>query len=108
MSLVATTSTAASPVLIVTVIVIVMAACAFFGWAAWRACQDADRAERDPRFRRRLLLRGALLYAFCAILGIEKVVTGEAPVQYLFGLIVPAALIWYFIRAASRVKVPPA
>jgi hypothetical protein len=108
MSLVTTTPAAESSVLIVTVIVVVMAACAFLGWASWRACQDADRAERDPRFRHRLLIRGALLYAFCAILGIEKVVTGEAPVQYLFGLIVPAALIWFFIRAASRVKVPPA
>jgi hypothetical protein len=108
MSLVATTPPAASPVLIVTIIVSVMAACGFFGWMAWRLCQSVDRAERDPRYLRRSLLRGALLYALCAAYGIEEVISGNAPVQSLFGLIVPAALIWFYIKAASRVKVPPA
>ena len=108
MSLVATTSPAASPVLIVATIVSVMVACAFFGWMAWRVCESADRAERDPRYRRRILFGGALFYAFCAVSAISDVITGKQPVQYLFGLVIPAALIRLFIRAASRVKVPPA
>jgi hypothetical protein len=85
-----------------------MTACGFFGWMAWRVCQSADRAEHDPRYRRRLLLRGALLYGFCALYGIEEVITGKQPAQNLFFLIIPAALIWLFVKAASGVKVPPA
>jgi threonine/homoserine/homoserine lactone efflux protein len=108
MSAVSTNSTAASPTLIATVIVSVLAVCAFFGWGAWRVCQSADRAERDPRYRRRLLLRGALVYALCAAYGIEEVISGNAPVQSLFGLIVPAFLIWLYIKQANRVKLPPA
>ena len=108
MSLLSTTSAAPSLALIVTVIVTVMAVSALFGWMASEVCQSADRAERDARYQRRLLLRGALLYAFCAAFGIEEVVSGNAPVQSLFGLIVPAGLIWFYIKSASRVKVPPA
>jgi len=102
------TNVAASPGMIATVIVVVLAACAFFGWMAWRVCKSADRAEQDPRYRRRLLLRGALLYGFCAVYGIEEVITGKQPVQNLFFIIIPAALIWLFVRAASGVKIPPA
>src|ERR1700688_266145 len=105
MSLVATTPPAASPVLIVTIIVSVMAACGFFGWMAWRLCQSVDRAERDPRYLRRILLGGALLYTLGAISAVSDVITRKEPAQYLFGLIIPAALIWFFIKAASRVKV---
>lgn len=108
MSLVATTLHATFPILIVTIIVSVMMACAFFGWMAWRTCESADRAERDPRYRRRLLLGGALFYALCAVSAISEVITGKQPVQFLFGLIIPAALIWLFIKAATRVKIPPA
>jgi hypothetical protein len=108
MSLVATNSTAASPMLIVTVIVSVLAVSAFFGVAAWRLYKTAERAEQEPRYRRRHLLRGALLYAFCAVYGIERVISGNAPIQSLFGLIIPAGLIWFYIKEATRVKLPPA
>jgi hypothetical protein len=56
---------------------------------------------------RRILLGGALFYTLGAISAVSDVITGKEPAQYLFGLIIPAALIWFFIRAASRVKVPP-
>jgi hypothetical protein len=108
MTLVATTSATASPLLIVTIIAGVMAACGFFGWMAWRLCKSVERAERDPRYLRRILFGSALLYALGAVLAVSDVVTGEQPPQYLFALIIPAALIWLFIKAASRVKVPPA
>jgi threonine/homoserine/homoserine lactone efflux protein len=93
--------------MIVTIIVVVLGSCAFFGWMAWRVCQSADRAERDPRYRRCLLLGGALLYGLSVVFGVAEVISGNAPIQSLFGLITPAALIWLFIKAASRVKVPP-
>ena len=107
MSLLATTPPAASPVFIATVIVGVMAACGFCGWMAWRACESVDRAQRDIRYRRRLLLVGALPYALGAALGTSDVLRGEQPAWHLVFLIIPAALIWLFIKA-SRVKIPPA
>jgi hypothetical protein len=66
MSLVATTSPDVGPVLTVTIIVSVMAVCALFGWMAWRTYESVDRAERDPRYRLRLLLGSALFYVMCA------------------------------------------
>jgi len=108
MSFLATNSTSASPAVMVTIIVGVLASCAFLGWLMWRACQSVDRAQRDPRYMRRLLLRGGLLYVGCALYGIEEVATGKMPIQSLLGLIIPGGLAWFYIRAASRVKVPPA
>jgi hypothetical protein len=107
MILLATPSATTSPGEIAAIIVGVLASCAFLGWMMWRACQSAERGERDPRYRRRVLLRGALLYTFCAAYGVEQVISGNAPVQSLLGLIVLAFLIWSFIKQANRVKLPP-
>ncbi len=107
MILPATASATTSPGQIAAIIVGVLASCAFLGWMMWRVCQSADRGQRDPRYRRRVLLRGALLYALCAAYGVEQVISGNAPIQSLFGLVVPAFLIWLLIKQANRVKLPP-
>jgi hypothetical protein len=74
-------------------------------WAAWR---ETERAERDPRYKRKILLRLSLLYIGCAAFGIAEVVSGREPKQSLLGLPIAAVLAWAYLRAATRMKVPPA
>jgi len=107
MNFAASNSSSASPVFIATIIVCVLAGSALFGWLAWRLCKSADRAERDPRYLRRILLSAAMFYAIGAAYGIKGVIAGNTLLPSLVGLIVAAALIWFYIKAASRVKVPP-
>ena len=73
-------------------------------WGAWR---ETERAENDLRYRRRVLLRLALLYVVCAVLGIAEVVAGRAPTESLLGLPIAAFIAWVCWKAATRVKVPP-
>jgi hypothetical protein len=61
--------------MIATIIAGVLAFSAFLGWGAWRFCKSAERAERDPRYLRRNLLRLGLIYLGCGIYGIVEVVT---------------------------------
>lgn len=75
------------------------------GWSAWK---ETERAESDARYRRRMLLRMALLYVACAVLGIAEVISGRAPKERLLGLPIAAFLAWAWWKAATRVKVPPA
>ena len=74
---------------------------------AWGAWKDTERAEGDARYRRRVLLRMALLYVFCAVFGVAEVASRREPIESLFGLPVAAFLAWMYWRAAARVKVPP-
>ena len=106
MTVIGTASAPASPVFIATIIVGVIAVCGLLGWMAWRLCKSVERAERDPRYLRRILLGMAMIYALGALSAISDVITGKYPPQYLFALIIPAALVWLFVKAASRVKVP--
>ena len=73
-------------------------------WGAWK---DTERADGDARYRRRVLLRMALLYIFCAVFGIAEVASRRQPIESLFGLPVAAFFAWMYWRAAARVKVPP-
>jgi uncharacterized membrane protein YccC len=69
--------------------------------------KSAERAARDPKYlRRRLLFLGGMYLAAAAFV-IEQVVSGQEPIQSLFGLPVGLALAWFWLRSASRVKVPP-
>lgn len=75
------------------------------GWSAWK---ETERAETEARYRRRMLLRMALLYVACAVLGIAEVISGRAPKESLLGLPIAAFLAWVLWKAATRVKIPPA
>jgi uncharacterized membrane protein len=108
MSPVTTPPAAVSPVMIAAVILGVLAFSAFLGWGAWRVFKSAERAERDPRYLRRRLVLLGLLYVGSAVYGIEQVVTGREPLQSLIGLPIGALLAWFYLRAAFRVKIPPA
>jgi len=94
--------------MIASVIVGVLAVSALLAWAMWRACKTAERAERDPRFLRRILLGFGLLYIASAVYDVAEVIAGKEPLQSLIGLPIGAALAWLFLKAALRVKVPPA
>ena len=96
-------STAATTV---TVIVGVLASTGVLIWALLRTVRTAERAERDQRFRRRILLSGAVLYGGAALYGVILVATGKEAVQSLLGLPIAALLVWFFIRAALATKVP--
>ena len=106
MSFVTMPSAAVRPGTIATIIVGVLMCSAFLAWGTWRFSKSAERAERDPRFRRRVLLRGGLLYAVCAVYSIAQVAIGDLPIQSLIGLPIGAALAWFYIRSALRVKIP--
>jgi hypothetical protein len=80
----------------------------FIGWMAWRVFKSAERAERDPRYLRRRLLEMGMLYIGCAIFAIANVATGREPIKSLIGLPIGVLFIWMYLRAAIRVKVPPA
>ena len=91
---------------IATVILGVSACTAFLAWGMWRTYRSAERAERDPKYRRRLLLAGAMLYIFAVVFGIFEVARGERPIQSLIGLPIPLLLIWYFLWLRAKVKTP--
>ena len=101
------TSAAETPGMIAAMIVGVLAFSTALAWGMWRMFRRVERAERDPRYLRRLLMRGALLYACAALLGITLVATGSEPKESLVGLPIAALFIWTYFRAAMRVKVPP-
>jgi len=88
---------------IITVILVVLVCSALIGWMAWRFTESSQ----NPRLVRRRLFRLAAIYAFGAFFGIEQVVTGEAPLWSLVFLPISVGLIWMYIRAATRIEVPP-
>ena len=75
-------------------------------WRGERAYRSAVRAERDPRYLRRRLLRRGMIYVACAVLAIVLVATGKEAKELLFGLPIGVAFAWYYLRSALRVKVP--
>jgi hypothetical protein len=50
---------------------------------------------------------GAAVYGFGIVYGVSQVLTGNAPAQALLGLPIPLLLVWVYLRAAKRVKIPP-
>jgi hypothetical protein len=49
-----------------------------------------------------------MIYVGAAVFGIVEVASGQEPIQTLFGLPIGLLFAWWFLRAAVRVKVPPA
>lgn len=93
---------------VVTIIVaVVFAVSALLGLLMSRWGKSMDRMEREPRYRRRWMYYGAAVYGFGIVYGVSQVLTGNAPAQVLLGLPIPLLLVWFCLRAAKRVKIPP-
>ena len=93
--------------LIAIIIVGVLALSAFIGWMAWRFLKSAEKTLADPRRLRRGLILAGAFYACAAINGIVQVARGRMPLLSLLGLPIGLAFIWLYLRAASRIQVPP-
>jgi hypothetical protein len=48
-----------------------------------------------------------MMYVGAAVFGIEEVARGKEPIQTLIGLPIGLAFAWFWLRMASRIKVPP-
>lgn len=101
------TMAVASAVMIPAIVLGVLGFSALFAWAMWRGAREVERFEGEPKYLRRRLLRGGLLYTCAAVIGTVLVGTGIAPKESLLGLPVVALSSWILFRTASRVKVPP-
>ncbi|MGB0104239.1 MAG: hypothetical protein WBC30_17915 [Candidatus Sulfotelmatobacter sp.] len=96
-----------TPATIATVIVGVLVATAVMGWLMWQLFRSTERMERDPKYLRRRLIRGAMIYVFGALFGMIEIARGELPIQALIGLPISLFMIWVILRTASKVKIPP-
>ena len=93
---------------IVLVILYVSVCSALLAAAMWKTWKEVERSDKDVRHQRRVLLRTGLLYVCCAMFGIVAVLTGREPKEILLGLPIAVGLAWAHLRAAFRVKLPPA
>jgi hypothetical protein len=66
--------------------------------------KSAERAQRDPRYLRRIFLGVALLYIISGLFFIAEVALGKAPVQMLAGLPVSVLIVWWLLRKASEIR----
>ena len=95
-----------TPATIATAITAVLAATAALGWMMWRVVRSAERMERDPKYLRRRLIWGAMIYVFGVLFGTIEVARGEQPIQALIGLPIALFMIWILLRSAAKVKIP--
>jgi hypothetical protein len=89
---------------ITAIVVGVLICSAVIAWMAWRLCKSVERAERDPKYLRRRLLRMGLLYVFVVVFAVVEVVTGKQPKALLLGLPIAVLLAWRFLKAAVNVR----
>jgi hypothetical protein len=94
------------PLQIAGVVVGVLAFTAMFIWLLWRMAQSVERAEREPRYLRRILFILGGVYVAGAINAIIQVLSGNQPLEALVGLPIGALLAWFYLRTAFRVKLP--
>ena len=94
--------------MLISIVVGVSAVSALLGWMTFRLARHMDRVEREPRYRRRWLLYGGALYGFGIVAVVSQVFSGDAPPTTLLAVPIPILFVWLYLRAAKRVKVPPA
>jgi len=94
-------------VTISTIVVGVLAFSALLGWMLLWTATSVERARRDPRYRRHLmLLYGAICAAgvvFCAI----QVATRQSPQQIVSTLFMELGNVLALIQIARNTKAPP-
>jgi hypothetical protein len=92
---------------IATIIIGVLVFGLLLGYGLWRAGESADRAIHDPRYRRRMLIRGGIVYIIVGVFIIVGVAARKEHVEALYGLPVGVIIIWLLLRTAIKTKVPP-
>lgn len=92
---------------LISIVVGVAAASGLLGWMTFRLAKHIDRAEQEPRYRRRWLLYGAAIYGFGVVAGVSQVLSGDAPPWALLCVPIPLLFVWLYLRAAKQVKIPP-
>jgi hypothetical protein len=111
MSVITATSATTGPGTIAVIIIGVLAfSAALTGYLAWigqRAMQSAERAEREPRYKRRRLLWKGMTYLACTLLALTLNITGREPKKLLLPLPLGVAFAWFYLSAAIRIKIPP-
>lgn len=90
-----------------TIIIGVLVSCLLLGYLLWRVGKSADRADHDPRYRRRSLIRLAMVYLVVGVVIIAGVALGKERVEALYGLPMGVLIIWFLLRTAFKTKVPP-
>jgi hypothetical protein len=84
----------------------VFAVAALLGWTMYRSAKSMDRAEQDPKYKRRVFYIGAAIYGFGLIAGVARVLSGDAPPAALLPAPIPLLFVWFYLREAKRVKIP--
>jgi|SRR5215471_14638170 len=93
--------------MLIGLVVGVGAASVLLGWMMSRLAKSMDRVQRDPKYKRRMLVYGAAPYAFGIVAGVWQVLSGAASPVALLALPIPLIFLWIFLRAAKRLKIPP-
>lgn len=92
--------------MLATSIIAVLVATSLGGLALWWAAQMGNRALQDPRYRRRVLRLGGIIYIVFTVLVVGAVATRRERVEALYGLPMGALIAWILLRAAAKTKVP--
>lgn len=86
---------------------VVLGLSALIAVAAWLFIRSGLKTLENPKRLRRTLIFFGILYSFAAVYAISLVVAGSEPPQSLIGLLIGLLFVWFYFRAASKVKVPP-
>lgn len=92
---------------IATIIIGVLVIGLILGSGLWWIAKSADHMSQDPRYRRRVLIRGAVVYIVVGVFIIVAVAARKERVEALYGLPVGAFIAWLLLRAAIKTQVPP-
>jgi len=61
-----------------------------------------DRANSDPRYRRRQLILLVAVYVVSMVVGVSEAIRGYQPALSLVGLPIPLLLVYWLLRTARR------
>ncbi len=89
--------------ILASVIIGVLAFTAMLGWMILRFV----RSMEDPRRVRKHLIIGGLLYVFGTVNAISEVVKGKQSALILAGLPIGLFFAYRYLRAASKIQLPP-
>jgi len=91
----------------ISVVVGVFVASALLGWFMLRLGKSMDRANSDPRYRRRQIVLLVGVYVVSMVVGVSGVIGGSQPVWSLVFLPIPLLIVYSLLRTARQTKVQP-